>query len=123
MPCSDVSTPRIPKKEKTTMFLENIGIKGSRGRIVSFWPLPLLVGVIQDGSPFTSGEWQKVTPASLLESTMQEKVMVLKNVLILFITTPKEMNEGEGEPSSLGEGKEFKVIDMANGSFPDFLYF
>jgi hypothetical protein len=105
------------------VFPEQINIKRFRGQIISFWPLPLPVRVIQDGSPFASGEGWEVVPALLLECTVQEEKMVIKNALILFITTPKEMNWREGEPSSLGEGMEFNVIDVACGNLPDLMYF
>lgn len=105
------------------MFPENIGIKGFSGWIVSFWPLRLPVCVTQYGSPFANGKRREVTLASFLECTTEEEEMVIKNALVLFTATPKEMNGGEGEPSSLGWGMELDVIDVAHGSHPDLLYF
>ena len=82
------------------MFSENIGIKSWSGQIVSFWPLCFPVGVTQDGPSFTSGEWWEVTPTLFLECAVKEEQIVIENVLVLFITTPKDMNKGEGETSS-----------------------
>ena len=88
------------QKERPAVVSENIGVKSWSGRIVSFRPLCFPVGVTQDGPPFASGEWREVMPAPFLECAAKEEEMVIEYALVLFITTPKDMNRGEGEPSS-----------------------
>ena len=105
------------------MFPENFGVERFSGRIVSFRPLCLPVRVTQDSPPLLNGEWQEVTPAPFLECAAEEEEMVIENALVLLITTPKEMNRGEGEPSSRCRGKEIDVVDMAHGGHPDLLNF
>ena len=105
------------------MFPENFGVENFSGRIVSFRPLCLPVGVTQDSPPFLNCERREVTPAPFLECVAEEEEMVIKNALVLFITTPKEMNRGEGEMSSRCRGKKIEVVDMAHGSHPDLLNF
>ncbi len=81
------------------MFSENIGVKSCSCWIVSFGPLCLPVCVSQDGPPFGCGKRRKVARAPFQECAAEEEEMVIKYSLVLFATTPKELNWGEGEPS------------------------
>src|SRR6266702_2329662 len=99
MPCSDIRTPYIAKKKRAPVFPENVQVKSHSGWIVSFGPLCLPVCVSQDSLPFICSEGQEVAHALFLECTMKEEEMIIEHTLVLFITTPKELNGGEGEPS------------------------
>src|SRR6266702_817125 len=96
-PCSDIRTPYIAKEKRAPMFPENIGVKHCR-RIILFGPLCLPVCVSQDGLPFAYGEGWQVARAPFQECTTEEEEMVIEYMLILFITTPKELNGGKREP-------------------------
>ena len=97
-PCSDIRAPYIAKEKRAPVFPENIGVKRCR-RIVLFGPLCLPVRVSQDGLPFACGEGRQVARAPFQECAAEEEEMVIKYSLVLFATTPKELNWGEGEPS------------------------
>jgi len=99
MPCGDLCTPCITKKKRAPVFPENIGVKSCSRWIISFGPLCLPVHVSQDGPPFGCGKRQKVARAPFQECATEEEEMVIKYLLVLFATTPKELNWGEGEPS------------------------
>src|SRR6266702_3992999 len=59
----------------------------------------VLVHVSQDGLPFACGEGRQVARAPFQECAAEEEEMVIEYMLVLFITTPKELNGGKREPS------------------------
>jgi len=99
MPCGDIRTPYIAKKKRAPVFPENVRVKSCSGWIVSFGPLCLPVRVSQDSLPFICGEGREVARAPFLECAVKEEEMTIEHMLVLFITTPKELNGGEGELS------------------------
>jgi len=44
--------------------------------------------------PFICGKGQEVTCVPFLECAMKEEEMTIEHMLVLFITTPKELNGG-----------------------------
>ena len=53
----------------------------------------------------------------------EEEEVEIKDMVILFITTPKELNGRKQELSTLGQGSEVEVADVIHGRPPDFLCF
>jgi hypothetical protein len=69
----------------------------------------LPVRIPQDGSPLVGGEGREITRAPFLDFAEEEEEVEIKDALILFITTPKELNGRKREPSTLGQRSEVEV--------------
>src|SRR6266702_6858434 len=89
-----------PKKRGPPCFQKTFGSKvavggSSRlGHCVFQYVFPKIVFL-----PFICGEGWEVARAPFLECAVKEEEMTIEHMLVLFITTPKELNGGEGELS------------------------
>ena len=107
------------------MLPELIGVESVvMGRCVPVavqWPLSLPVRVPKNRPPLMGGEAREVLPNPMPDCCMEDKEMMEENALILFVTTPEQVDRREWEATRCFCGDEVKRVDVVHGFLPDFV--